>query len=230
MNKTDFSSFKAGTLFNSVQLSKAPRLIAEKTITIHYPARLEAMALDPAKIAENNNLVYTAGQIDFSIGIYKHVTVRIADKPGVIEVTERTPRKALVRHAGLLMQQVLGFSEGLEIDITEDLSLRHCGLGSSSGLIAATSSAINELFSNPVDAGDLCRFCAQNHGEEIDGSDDELIPVQCIGGSAVSGNFDGSLTILAGEATPVMTIDLPDSLSVVVGVPNDFGHPDSKNS
>ena len=72
------------------------------------------------------------------------------------------------------------------------------------------------------------RFSAQNHGEEIDGQDNNLTPVQCIGGSAVCGMFDGSLVIVAGESTPIYRGNIADDSLVVVGVPKGFGHPDSK--
>lgn len=227
MNKTDFESFPVGTIFNEVSLTATPQLTPEREVLIHYPARLEAMALDPSKVTDNNNLVYTAGQIDFSVALFKHVNVKVLDQSDQIVVTERTKRKALVLHAALIMKSALNFDIGLEIDVTEDISLRHCGLGSSSGLIAATASAINELFGKPITPLDICRYCAQNHGEEIDGDETRLVPVQCLGGSAVCGNYEGGLTILAGEVTPIFTHNLPEALTVVIGVPNDYTHPDS---
>jgi predicted sugar kinase len=226
--KTNFKSFEIGTIFNNCRVARAPQLIVQNEITIHYPARLEAMALDPAKITENNNLIYTAGQIDFCVSLYKHVTVQAVSTNNAITITDKSDRKALIEHAALLMKQALGYEGGLIIDVNEDAKLRHCGLGSSSGLIAAVASAINELFSRPIDPQDLVMYCAQNHGEEIDGNNNELIPVQCIGGSAVSGNYVGGLIILSGQATPIMQVKLPKELKVVIGVPTDFTHPDSK--
>lgn len=226
-HKTNFESFTVGTVFNECKVSRNPEIISQQQITIHYPSRLEAMALDPAKITENNNLIYTAGQIDFSVSLFKHVTVSIIDDG--IEISDTSDRKALIMHSALLMKKALGYTGGLRIDVKNDIALRHCGLGSSSGLIASVASAINELFSRPIDAHDLVLYCAQNHGEEIDGSDNELIPVQCIGGSAVAGNYDGGLIVLAGHATPIAQVTIPDDIHIVIGVPNDFSHPDSKD-
>lgn len=226
MSKLEIARFKAGTVFNKVTLSRDPVLV-DKAITISYPSRLEAMALDPSKIAENNNLVYEAGQIDLCVQLFKHITVSV-NRSGKISISNRTPRTALVLHAALIMKQALNISDGLDIDVLDEVNLRHCGLGSSSSLIAGVAAAINELYGKPIAPLDMVRYCAQNHGEEIDGSNDELIPVQCIGGSAVCGHYDGGLIILAGQATPIFTQSVSEDLSVVIGAPRDYQHPDSE--
>lgn len=222
------ATFPAGTITNTCTINRNAVKQGE-SICIKYPARLEAMALDPAKIATNDSLVYTAGQIDVCVALFKRVSVRIVPFTGrEIEISERTGRRSLVLHAALLMRQTLGIRDTLQIDVEDELSLRHCGLGSSSGTIAAVASAINELYGHPIDPHALCLYCAQNHGEELDGSDDTLVAVQCIGGSAVCGNYSGSLTVLAGEATPIMRSAFPERYSVVIGIPIDFQHPDSR--
>lgn len=228
MSSAAFRPFEVGTVFNSTTLDSEPMLLESRTITINYPARLEAMALDPSKVAETASLTYTAGQIDFCVDLQKHVTVQAVDNGGEIIVDGSSDRAPLVRHAAWLMKKSLGFSEGLSVSVEDNVPLRHCGLGSSSGTIAAVASAINELYSRPMSALNLGRYCAQNHGEEIDGDDSRLVPVQCLGGSAVCGNVQGGLVVLTGQATPIMTVDLPDELSVVIGVPDDFEHPDSQ--
>jgi len=226
MHKNDFTEFEVGTVFNGAILSQLP-VKKYESLTVSYPSRLEAMALDPARIADNNNLIYEAGQIDFSVALFKHITVKTI-QDGSITISDRSPRKALIMHAALLMQNALGLEEGFFIDVKDDIDLRHCGLGSSSSLIAGTAAAINELYNCPIAPLDLVRYCAQNHGEEIDGSNTKLVPVQCIGGSGVCGHFEGGLIILAGQATPIFTTKLPENLKVVIGIPSDFTHPDSQ--
>ena len=227
MHKTDFSEFAVGTIFNEAKVTSRITL-KRKKLTVAYPSRLEAMALDPAKIADNNNLVYEAGQIDFCVSLFKYVTVEVDESSDRIQLSAQTPRKALAMHAALLMQKALGFKHGLKIDVEDEVNLRHCGLGSSSSLIAGTAAAINELYGCPIAPLDLVRYCAQNHGEEIDGDDTKLVPVQCIGGSGICGHFEGGLVILAGQATPISTAKLPYDLKVVIGIPADFEHPDSQ--
>lgn len=224
MSKKDFTKFKVGTVFNACIVGGIPK--AGRRITIDYPSRLEAMALDPGQVVNNNNLVYRAGQIDICVSLFKRISI-VRNHSGEIVITDRTPRHALVRHAAELMRAALKIKDGFTIDVEDTVNLRHCGLGSSSSLIAGVASAINELYGKPVEPLHLVRYVAQNHGEEIDGEDDYLMPVQCIGGSAVCGNFTGGIIILAGEATPIAQYEIGDDYSVVIGVPNDFAHPDA---
>lgn len=227
MNKTDFKEFTVGTVFNTVKVVDNAPLKYHK-LTVSYPSRLEAMALDPSKISDNNNLIYEAGQIDFCVSIFKHITVEVDEKSSNISITERSPRKALVMHAALIMKAALKFKHGLKIDVDDATNLKHCGLGSSSSLIAGTAAAINELYGKPIKSLDLVKYCAQNHGEEVEDDDSQLAPVQCIGGSGVCGHFEGGLIILAGQATPIYTFNIPDDIKVVIGIPNDFVAPDSR--
>jgi predicted sugar kinase len=227
MSTTSFQPIAVGTIEGS-SVSHGPLVpLPEGNVTIHYPARLEAMALDPSKVAEREDRIYRAGQINFIVDIFKHVTVRIVEGDGEIVIADGTPRPALVRHAALMMQRTLGFGESIAVEVREDVSLRHCGLGSSSNIIAAVASAINELFSRPLSPSALSQLCAQNHGEEIDGDDARIVPVQCLGGSVIGGNYQGGLMVVAGRATPIFTMDLPSNVSVVIGVPEEYQHPDS---
>lgn len=226
--KTNFSKFAVGTVFNAYQKSLivSPQ---HKKIIIHYPSRLEAMALDPSKITTNNNLVYTAGQIDFCVSIFKTVTVEISeDGNKYIHIDDNSHRKSLILHACKIMQKALNVTDSIYIKVETDLDLRHCGLGSSSSTIASVASAINEVYGAPMDASDISKFCAQNHGEEIDGDNDNLTPVQCLGGSAVCGNFQGGMIVIAGESVPIAAVELPQNKKVVIGIPKEFTHPDSE--
>lgn len=195
-------------------------------VSLVYPSRLEAMALDPSQIALREDMKYPAGQIDVCVNVTRKITVERTNS-GEVEVVGASGKSALVRHAGLLMKQALNYDGGLAIEVTDDTIPRHCGFGSSSSTIAGVLASVNELFGKPVRPLDLVRFSAQNHGEEIDGDDRRLTPVQCIGGSAICGMFDGSLIVVAGESTPIYRGDIADDSLVVVGVPKDFEHPDS---
>lgn len=227
IHKTDFKPFKIGTIFNKFSRKIVPIKRKYSRVVIKYPSRLEAMAIDPSKIAVNNNLQYTPGQIDFTVKIFKTVTVEILKEENIIKISNRSKRHTLIKHAVALMKSAIGFKEGLFIDVEEQIALRHCGLGSSSGLIASVACAINELFGNPITNKEMVKYLAQNHGEEIDGSD-LINPVQCIGGSAACGTYQGGLIIIAGENTVVKTMEIPEDYDVVIGIPKDFTYPDSK--
>ena len=218
--------FRVGSVQNPYKHEVSKVKPAFSKISIKYPARLNAMALDPSQIDVSEQGVYTPGEVIFSIDIYKDVSVTLR-KDTEIVISSNSPRQQLIMHAALLMRSALKVDDGFNIDV-QALDLRHCGLGSSSGLIAAVASAINELYDNPLKKKDLIAYLAQNHGEEIDEKNNQLQHVQCIGGSAASGLVHGGMKILAGESLPIASMDVDVTYSVLIGVPNDFSAPDSK--
>lgn len=222
------NKFLAGTVFNNIIGYKPKKLIAKyKEITIRYPSRLESMSLDPSKIAEYfSDNIYPAGQINFCVDICNVVTIKINNNEK-INITDSSNRKSLILHSALLMKKVLKFSQGLDIDIKNDVELKHCGLGSSSSIINSVATAINELFGKPIKSLDLIHYLVSNHGEEIDGSDNYLIQVQSVGGSGICGHFEGGLIVNSGKATPIFQKKLPTDLRIVIGIPDSFTHPDS---
>ncbi|MEK7095518.1 MAG: hypothetical protein AAB917_02555 [Patescibacteria group bacterium] len=227
-NKTDFKPFLVGTVFNPMNVDrKKIRKEPYCEVVINYPSRVEAMAIDPSKIAANDNLRYTPGQIDFTVGLFKKVTVKVIDGSGVV-VSDGTKRPTLVRHAVELMRAAIGFEQGFYVDVEDKVNMRHCGLGSSSGLIAGVACAINEMFGRPINDSQMVKYLAQNHGEEIDEDENMINPVQCIGGSASCGTHAGCIKIIAGENVVVATAYVGEEYDVVIGVPKDFQHPDSK--
>lgn len=225
--KTDFKPFKIGTIFNKAK--GGPYFVKPKfnCVKIRYPSRLNVMAIDPSKIAKNQNLVYTPGEIILKVKIYKTVSVKI-NRTGKISITPSSKRPSLVRHSAILMQKALNFKEGLEVDVDNKSELRHVGLGSSSGLIAAVACAINELFGKPISPTNLVQYLAQNHGEEIDNSPTLINPVQCIGGSAAAGLFKGAFIILAGQSRVIQSMNLDNNYKIIIGIPKDFVELDSK--
>lgn len=227
MVETDFTSFEVGTVLNPLEAQFSRVEPVRDEVRVDYPSRLGAMSLDSSKITQNTNSVFPAGQIAFSVGVYKHVRARLDDS-GEVTVTDGTPRASMVRHAGLLVKSALGFREGVELDVQAPIDLRHSGLGSSGATLAGAAAAVNELFGNPIDPITLARYCAHNYGEEIDGDDSRLVPVQSIGGSSLCGMIDGGLIVVAGEAVPIYQKRLPEDMKVVIGVPDDFKPADAE--
>jgi predicted sugar kinase len=225
----EFGSIPVGSVRGALPALLYPAKRTAPQVAIRYPSRLEAMALDPSKVAYDPDSLYTAGQIDFCIDICKTVTVaHLPHSEGTIAISRNSPRPSLVRHATMIALQLLGVSEGISVDVVNELELRHCGLGSSSSLIAAVVSAIHELYGAPVSRPDLIRFLARNHGEEIDSDDARVNPVQCLGGSAACGLTQGSAIVVAGKATVIAAQNLDKSLKVIIGIPREFTFPDSE--
>jgi len=226
--KVDFLPFKVGTVFNPIDLQSLDLRPKFKTIEIKYPSRLNAMALDPSKIAANDNLQYSPGEIILKIQIYKKVKVSIIDNGGII-IDEKSKRHSLIKHATLLMRKALNVSDGYGIEVENENEIRHAGLGSSSGLISSVACAINEIYGNPISPDDLIQYLAQNHGEEIDGEPNLLSPVQCIGGSAAAGLSSGGLIVLAGKNRVIAHMNIGNEYAAVIGIPSDFKELDSQD-
>ncbi|MGN4457470.1 MULTISPECIES: GHMP family kinase ATP-binding protein [Bacillus cereus group] len=221
--------FICGNILNNKHLLDIENIYPIKDhITLLYPSRLNAMALNPNEVTQNQHIC-KAGEIVFSIPIFKKVTVSIIPGNNEIKISDNTKRSSLVKHAALLMRKSLGFKESIEIRVDSDLEIKHCGLGSSSATIAAVATAINELYGNPYDDQNLIQFIAQNHGEEIEGNSDYLIPVQCIGGSAVTGMTNGGSHIITGESTVITSVDLDSDYSVIIAIPKGYKESDAKN-
>ena len=229
MKKEKFPIIKAGHVFNKFNLKlELPVVLKKQEIEIEYPCRLDAMAINPAAVCYNDSMIFTPGEV--VISLKKFIKVKIIVKNaegGLLNISNRTKRKVLVKHAYLLMSDALKITPSLDIDVDDSNIPKHCGFGSSSSTIAAVSSAINELYSCPIEDEDLIKYLASNHGEEISDSDDEnLKVVQCIGGGATNGLTEEGIIIIAGQSTTIAKMKYESD--VLIGFPNDFIQKDAK--
>ncbi|PXV95937.1 putative sugar kinase [Lachnotalea glycerini] len=227
MEIKNFDYFKVGTVFNPIICRNPVKLQGQK-ISIDYPMRLNAMAIDPSKIVENNNMKYTPGEVVFSTQIFAEIEIGIISDEKIVVNEEIKDRETVIRHACLIMKKALGYEGGFQVNIKNYNNLKHCGLGSTGCLQAGTAAAINHLFGCPIEADILIRYLAQNYGEEIDHDSFNLNPVQCIGGSAASGLHTGGLLVLAGESTVILSVDIKEDYDVIIGIPDNYVFIDSK--
>lgn len=221
-----FHKFEVGTVFNPYCVHTPVERVSSM-VALTYPSRLNGMAIDPGKITSNENMVFTPGEVVFPVGFNKSVVVEATSGVGEIEISDRSKRKPLIRHAAMLVQAALGVKEGLRIDVDNQREIKHCGLGSSSGLIAGVAAAVNELYGARIPDQDMVMYLAQNHGEEIEGEEHRIQQVQCIGGSAAAGLFEGGAMILAGESQVIKTMRIHADYAVTIGIPKDFTAPDA---
>lgn len=222
------NTYQVGHIIHKMEkYSKVGNSPIFKFAQISYPTRLEAMALDPSLVEINAENDYRAGQMILKVAIFRNCTVKVVEGSEIV-ISKNSSKSVLCLHAALLMKYLLNFHCGLEIEYTEELDRRHSGLGSSSGCIAAVSVAINELFGNPIEKRDLVNFIVKNHGEEMDSMPDQIVPVQCLGGSAISGHYDGGLLISSGDRFVIGSGSVDTNLDVIIMIPNKYNFPDSK--
>jgi predicted sugar kinase len=227
--KTDFEPFKVGTVHNPISYRLRNNHAVLENVVIQFPSRLNAMAIDPGQIADNRNLVYTSGEIVFCVNEYCQVSASLNDSSN-LEISERSKRKSLIRHAYELMKQAINFKDGLTIDVDNQTELSHVGLGSSSRLMASVACAINEIYGNPIPREILIKYLAQNHGEEMDSDSGYIVPVQSIGGSAAAGLYEGGVMVVAGKNNVIKTANISQQYTVLLGIPKDFIPIDSKSA
>lgn len=218
-----FPTFKAGHIFNeySGKIDKNVEL-KYKRIRIEYPCRIDAMAINPASVCYNGESVFTPGEVVISVNRKIKISIEvISEDGGILEISNRTQRKVLIRHAYGIISQTLNINPSLRIDVDSSEIIKHCGFGSSSSTIAAVAVAINELYGCPINNKDLIKFLASNHGEEIsDDNEEELKLVQCIGGGATNGLTKEGIIIIAGKATTIAKLKYDSK--VLIAVPKDF--------
>lgn len=228
MAKETFPVIDAGFIFNKFVAEKTPAVLNAKSIEVDYPCRLDAMAINPAAVCYNDSMIFTPGEV--VVSLQKYIKVKIVVKSesgGVLNISNNTKRKVLVKHSYLLMCDALGVSPSLDIDVDENDIPKHCGFGSSSSTIAAVAAAINELYSRPIRECDLIKYLASNHGEEVSNDDhNKLKVVQCIGGGATNGLTDEGIIIIAGKSTTIAKMFYESD--VLIGIPNDFVQKDAK--
>lgn len=226
MEKT-FPVIKAGYIFNPLKLEIEPNLKLNY-IEINYPCRLDAMAINPAAVVYNSDMIFTPGEVVISLNKFIKVRIKvISEHGGKLLISKETKRKVLVKHAYLLLCSALNISPSLEIDVDDNNIPKHCGFGSSSSTISAVAAAINELYGCPIKNEDLIKYLASNHGEEISDDDAEnLKVVQCIGGGATNGLTKEGIIIIAGKSTTIAKTKYEGE--VLIGVPKDFVQKDAK--
>jgi len=225
--KQTFPIVTAGHIFNPLKLDIIPNLKLS-FIDINYPCRLDAMAINPAAVVYNSDMVFTPGEVVVSIKKFIKVKVKVlSDVDGQLVISERTKRKVLIKHAYLLMCKALNVSPSLEIDVDDSQIPKHCGFGSSSSTISSVAAAINELYGNPIKTLDLIKYLSSNHGEELNDKDeDNLKVVQCIGGGATNGLTEEGIIIIAGRATTISKMKYEGE--ILIGIPKDFIEKDAK--
>lgn len=229
MKEEKFPIIKAGYIFNRFNAKvNMPIILNKQEVEIEYPCRLDAMAINPAAVCYNDSMIFTPGEVIISLKKFIKVKITVKNESGgQINISKRTKRKVLVKHSYLLMCNALNVFPSLDIDVDDNDIPKHCGFGSSSSTISAVASAINELYSCPINDKDLIKYLASNHGEEISDNDEEnLKVVQCIGGGATNGLTEEGIIIIAGKSTAIAKMKYESE--VLIGFPNDFVQKDAK--
>jgi len=228
LSHKNFKPFPTGTVENPIEITTTDKPL-KKQVTIKYPSRLNAMAIDPSQIAvKSDKRKFMPGEVVFIVDLFATIKVLYLDN-GLEKIETTHKRSSIIKHSAGIMKKALDFKGSLYIEVSGD-EYKHTGLGSSGRIMAGVASAINELFQSPIKPDVLIKYLAQNHGEEIEGNINFLMPVQCIGGSASAGMFDGACKIITGESTVICSENITNDYYFVIGWPSDFTPPDAQKA
>ena len=226
----DLEIFEAGRIHNKIegQIREVTRRCNSVRVTV--PARLNAMCFDLKTLAKPKDVfVYSAGELAFSVDIKTSAELEIEEGGGPeVVVSGKSGRKSIVRHAGLMMARALGIRDTLHIEAHNHHLYPHAGLGSSSSIITSVCVAINKAYGSPLDERQLTLFIARNHGEEIDGDDENLVHVQCNGGSPSVALYGGGMQVIVGDSRMMLREEIPPEYTFVFGIPELYKKHDAK--
>ncbi len=217
-----FPVFPVGTVFkefDAILSDTFPLELKYKKVTVKFPMRLNGMSIDSSAIALEGVTSFPAGEISFAIEKFISVTISVSgDKK--LHISENIKRRSIIEHACLVMCKALKVEPFFDIDVVCDNLKIHSGFGTSGATMGAVCAAINEMYGNPINCVDLIKYIANNYGEEVGNDDNKLQLVQCIGGSIASGLMPGGITIITGDATPIVSERY--ETEVIIGTPTDF--------
>ncbi len=213
--------FKAGKIFNPIKGEIRKPILKYKKVKVTVPARLNTMCFDLKTLTKpKKKFIYNAGELAFSVDVNTYAKININNsKNNLVILSNNTKRKAIVKHAAEMMKNALNLKDTLYVEANNIYDYPHSGLGSSSSLISAVCIAINEAYGKPLNQRQLTLFIAQNHGEEIEFDDENLIHVQCNGGSPSVALYDGGMQVIVGESNMILREEFPKGYTFVFGIP-----------
>jgi predicted sugar kinase len=223
--------FDAGKIFN-LHLRKIKKArLKYSNVGVTVPARLNSMCFDLKSLTNpEKKFVYNSGELAFSVNLETYCKIKILkDGKKEVKISKNTKRKSIVKHAALIMQKILSITDSIIVEANNIQDYPHAGLGSSSSLITTVCIAINEAYGNPIKKRDLVLIISQNHGEEISNNNDQLIHVQCNGGSPSVALLKGGIQIICGETQPVLKRKFPKGYYFVFGIPKFYKRHDAKD-
>jgi len=156
----DFKAFAPGTILKTLGLEKKKYMLKPVAGTIHVkaPARIHLTVLDMNRFAPDHP---GGGGIGFAIQCYCTAEVACTKKEIVIDYT----RAPIVQNFVAVFLKAVGYTGGFRIKIT-DHEYKHVGLGSTSTVMIAIATAMNEALGSPLTTTQLRHLIGHNYVEE----------------------------------------------------------------
>ncbi len=161
----EFKSFLPGEITKTLGFEKNTYKLKPKKgkVFVKAPARIHLSVLDMNRFAPDHA---GGGGIGFAIQCYCSAEVECTKKGIVIDYN----RADIVKNFVAVFSKAVGYTGGFKIKAT-DHERKHVGLGSTSTVMIAVATALNEAVGAPLTNAELRRLIGHNYVEETaDGS------------------------------------------------------------
>lgn len=156
----EFKSFPPGKNLKTLGLENKKFVLKPKKgiMVVRAPARIHLTVLDMNRFAPNHP---GGGGIGFAIQCYCTAEVSCTKKAVTIDYD----RAAIIENFVAVFKKAVGYSGGFAIKIT-DHEYKHVGLGSTSTVMIAAATAMNEAVGSPLSNTQIRHLIGHNYCEE----------------------------------------------------------------
>ncbi|PKL64201.1 MAG: GHMP kinase [Methanomicrobiales archaeon HGW-Methanomicrobiales-3] len=156
----EFLTFPPGKNLKTLGLEKKKFVLKQKKgkISVRAPARIHLTVLDMNRFAPDHP---GGGGIGFAIQCYCSAEVSCTKK----EISIDYDRAAIIENFVAVFKKAVGYSGGFAIRVT-DHEYKHVGLGSTSTVMIAVATAMNEAVGSPLSNTQLRHLIGHNYCEE----------------------------------------------------------------
>jgi beta-RFAP synthase len=156
----EFQTFAPGRNLKTLGLEKKTYTIRPVKGSVHVkaPARIHLTVLDMNRFAPDHP---GGGGIGFAIQCYCTAEVRCTDQAITIDYN----RAPIIRNFIEVFRKVTGYKGGFAVRVT-DHEYKHVGLGSTSTVMIAVATAMNEALGSPLSVTQLRHLIGHNYVEE----------------------------------------------------------------
>jgi len=156
----EFLTFPPGTNLKTLGFEKNKYTLKpiKGTVTVQAPARIHLTVLDMNRFAPDHA---GGGGIGFAIQCYCSAEVTCTKK----EISIDYGRAAIVRNFVEVFKKAVGYTGGFSIKVT-DHKHQHVGLGSTSTVMIAVATAMNQAVGSPLTNTQLRHLIGRNYVEE----------------------------------------------------------------
>ena len=156
----EFNSFPPGQNLKTLGYEKKKYTLkpVKGKITVKAPARIHLTVLDMNRFAPDHP---GGGGIGFAIQCYCTAEVKCSKKGVEIDYT----RSSIIKNFVAVFKKTVGYNGGFQIKAT-DHQHNHVGLGSTSTVMIAVATAMNEALGRPLINDQLRKLVGHNYVEE----------------------------------------------------------------